>query len=208
MATKQATAAESIRGYIEGLPAGEPFTTADVIRFGTRAAVDQNLTRMVRNGSIERIARGVFVRPVINEYVGKVSPEPTKIAKAVAQSSGSAIKVHGAEAARQFQLSTQTPMQSVYWTSGPNREIKVGKTRILLRHAGSKKLALAGTPAGTALAALWYLGKEQVTPAVIEQIKSRLPESEFEALRSETRSMPAWLSDAFIRFERESVTTA
>ena len=208
METKLVTAAESIRGYIEELPAGEPFTTADLMRLGTRAAVDQNLTRLVRNGSIERIARGVFVRPVINEYVGKVSPEPTKIAEAVARSSGSVIKVHGAEAARRFQLSTQTPMQPVYWTSGPNREIQVGKTRIRLRHAGAKKLALAGTPAGTALAALWYLGKEQVTPAVIEQIKSRLPEGEFEALRLETRSMPAWMSDAFIRFEHDDVTAS
>ena len=208
METKLVTAAESIRGYIEELPAGEPFTTADLMRLGTRAAVDQNLTRLVRNGSIERIARGVFVRPVINEYVGKVSPEPTKIAEAVAQSSGSAIKVHGAEAARRFQLSTQTPMQPVFWTSGPNREIQVGKTRIRLRHAGTKKLALAGRPAGTALAALWYLGKEQVTPAVIEQIHSRLSEEEFGVLRSETKSMPAWMSDAFIHFEHEYTTAA
>lgn len=208
METKQPTVAERIRAYVEGLPAGEPFTTAALLRFGTRAAVDQNLTRLVRNGTIERVARGVFVRPVVNEYVGKVSPEPAKIAEAVAHSSGSAIKVHGAEAARRFQLSTQTPMQSVYWTSGPNREIQVGKTRIRLRHAGSKKLALAGTQAGTALAALWYLGKEQVTPAVIEQIKSKLPENEFEALRSETKSMPAWMSDAFIRFEHEYATAA
>lgn len=208
METKQATVAESIRGYIEGLPAGEPFTTAALLRFGTRAAVDQNLTRLVRSGTIERVARGVFVRPVVNEYVGKVATEPAKIAEAVAQSSGSAIKVHGAEAARRFQLTTQTPVQPVYWTSGPSREIKVGQTKIRLRHAGSKKLALAGRPAGTALAALWYLGKEQVTPAVIAQIKSRLSEPEFEALRAETGSMPAWMSDAFIHFEQSGLAAA
>jgi len=208
MKAKQATVAESIRSHVEGFPAGEPFTTANLIRFGTRAAVDQNLARLVRDGSIERIARGVFVRPAINEYVGKVSPEPAKIAEAVAQSSGSVIQVNGAEAARRFQLSTQAPMQLVFWTSGPNREVTVGKTRIRLRHVGSKKLALAGRPAGTALAALWYLGKEHVTPAVIEQIRSKLSEQEFGVLRSETKSMPAWMSNAFIHFEREYVTAA
>lgn len=208
MKTKRATVAESIRSHVEGFPTGEPFTTADLTRFGTRAAVDQNLARLVRDGSIERIARGVFVHPVINKYVGKVSPEPAKIAKALAQSSGSVIQVHGAEAALRFQLSTQVPMQSVFWTSGPNREVKVGQARIRLQHVGSKKLALAGRPAGTALAALWYLGKEEVTPAVIKQIHSKLSEQEFDVLRSATKSMPAWMSDVFIHFEREYVSAA
>ena len=34
-------------------------------------------------------------------------------------------------------------------------------------------LALAGRPAGTALAALWYLGRREVDEAVIEQVRRK-----------------------------------
>jgi hypothetical protein len=73
---------------------------------------------------------------------------------------------------------------------------------IRLQHVCQRKLALAGRPAGLALAAIWYLGKKEVTPALVEKIRHKLGSSEFEALKSATRSMPAWMSDAIFRNER------
>jgi hypothetical protein len=70
-----------------------------------------------------------------------------------------------------------------------------------LKHARPKQLALAGTPAGTALSALRYLGPGHVTPQVIAQVRSALPAKEFKVLREETGAMPAWLSDTFFRYE-------
>jgi hypothetical protein len=40
------------------------------------------------------------------------------------------------------------------------------------------------------------LGKNQTTPFVIERIKSKLPQEEFEALKSATTHMPAWMAHA------------
>jgi hypothetical protein len=71
-----------------------------------------------------------------------------------------------------------------------------------LKHVSPKELALAGRPAGEALRALRYLGPKQVTPAVIAKVQGVLPAAEFKTLREETSAMPAWLSDAFFRFER------
>jgi hypothetical protein len=70
-----------------------------------------------------------------------------------------------------------------------------------LRHAAPRKLALSGRPAGLALTALWYLGKNQTTSAVVEKIKNRLPPEEFEALKSATVYMPAWMAQAIRRHE-------
>jgi hypothetical protein len=41
-----------------------------------------------------------------------------------------------------------------------------------------------------------------VTPLLIEKIRSKISGSEFEALKSATSSMPAWMSDAFLRHGR------
>lgn len=66
--------AELIRQRIAGMPVGEPFASAAFLNCGTRASVDQTLSRLVKAGDIERVARGVFVRPEVSRFVGKVMP--------------------------------------------------------------------------------------------------------------------------------------
>lgn len=194
--------ANTIRQRIENVPLGEPFTSATFLEWSTRASVDQTLSRLAKAGRIVRVARGVYVRPKESRYIGKVMPEPFKIAEAIAKATGATVQVHGAEAAHRLELSTQVPTQSVFYTSGPSRCFRVGNLEIRLRHTSPRKLALAGQPAGLALAALWYLGKGGLTESVIESIRKKLSSSEFEMLKSAAPSMPAWMADALIRHER------
>ena len=112
--------------------------------------------------------------------------------------------MHGAEAVRRLELSTQMPTRAVFYTNGPSRHLQVKGTSVELRHAAPRKLALAGRPAGLALSALWYLGKSQTTPIVLERIKKQLPAEEFEALKSVMAYMPAWMAQAIRRYEAPS----
>ena len=73
-----------------------------------------------------------------------------------------------------------------------------------LRCVAQRKLALAGKPSGLALSALWYLGKEQVTPGTIRAIREKLTPEAFEEFRAETSAMPAWMADTLHRFEQEA----
>lgn len=191
--------AEQVRRRIESIPVGEPFAPSTFLECGTRASVDQALSRLVKAGTISRVARGLYVRPEISRYVGKVMPEPIKVAESIAKSAGAVVQVHGAEAARQLELTTQIPMRSLFLTSGPSRRLRVGGNTIELRHVSPRKLALAGRPAGLALAAMWYLGKAEVTPNVVQKIRKKLGINEFEALRSAAGTMPAWMSDVIYR---------
>jgi len=202
---KPTKTAELIRQRIEAMPIGEPFTPTAFLGCGTRASVDQTLSRLVKAGSIERVTRGVFVRPEVSRFVGKVMPEPFKVAETVAKTTGAIVQVHGAEAARRLELTTQVPTQSVFMTSGPSKRFRVGNTEIRLQHVCQRKLALAGRPAGIALAAMWYLGKNELTPALVEKIRGKLGASEFEALKSATSAMPAWMSDAIFRNEQKAI---
>lgn len=197
--TKTTKTAALIRRRIEETPTGEPFTPRALLECGTRASVDQTLSRLVKAGSIVRVTRGVFVRPEVNRFVGKVMPEPPKVAAAVAKTTGAVVRVHGAEAARRLELTTQAPTQLVFATSGPSKRIRMGKMEIRLQHVCQRKLALADRPAGLALAAMWYLGKKEVTSAVVEKIRRKLGPGEFAVLMSATASMPAWMSDAIFR---------
>lgn len=199
---KSTKTAVLIRQHIEAMPIGEPFTPAALLRFGTRASVDQTLTRLVKAGAIERVTRGVFVRPEVSRFVGKVMPEPQKVAETIAKATGTTVQVHGAEAARRLELSTQVPMQPVFLTSGPSRRVQVGGMQIRLQHSCVRKLALAGRPAGLAISAMWYLGKVAVTPAIVERIRRKLGPSDFAELKAATSVMPAWMSDAIMRSER------
>lgn len=192
---------ERIREHIETAPLGQPVTSREFMEYGNRAAVDQALARLVKAGVLSRVARGVYVRPKQSPYVGEVPPEPIKVAGAIAAETGSAIQVHGAEAARRMGLSTQVPTRPIFQTSGPSRRFTLGRMEVSLKHVSPRKLAMAERPAGIALTALWYLGKTAVTLETIEQIESKLPRGEFEALCASTRLMPGWMHDVFVQFK-------
>lgn len=197
------TTAEAIRNRINTIQVGEPFTSAQFIPLGTRASVDQALSRLVKHREIKRISRGVFVRPKTSRYVVEVMPEPLQVVKAIASAHGETVQVHGAEAARLLGLTTQVPLQAVFHTNGSSRQLKFGNLPVVLKHVARRKLALAGRPAGLALSALWYLGKEQVSTATIKTIREKLTPEAFEEFRAETVSMPTWMANTLHRYEQE-----
>ncbi|MBB0025229.1 MULTISPECIES: DUF6088 family protein [Burkholderiaceae] len=199
---------QAIRERIAAQAVGEPFTPALFAGLGTRAAVDQALMRLVKSGNVERIGHGLYVVPKVSRFGIKALPAPEQIAQTVAGAEGATIEVHGAEAARRFGLTTQVPAQAVFYTTGSSREIRLGKLTIRLQHVAPRKLALAGRPAGLALSALWYLGRHQVTSGTFKRIAEKLPSGEFEVLRGAKASMPAWMVEAFGRYERGELTHA
>ena len=195
------TIAKALRNAISSIPEGEVFVPRQFLTLSSRASIDQSLTRLTRSGEVVRLARGLYVRPKINKYVGPVTPEPAAIAASVAKADGAKVQVSGAEAARRLELTTQVPIQPVYYTTGPSRQINVGRLRITLKHANPRRFALEG-PAGLALSALRHVGRAHVTPEIIAQVKQQLPTEEFEALRTAATAMPAWLSEALNRDSR------
>jgi hypothetical protein len=192
---------EHIRNRIAGMPAGEPFLSARFLDLGSRPAVDQALSRLVKAGTIARVMRGVFVRPKKSQFVTQVLPSPFEIARALATSTGVVVDIQGAEAVRYFKLSTQVPIKSVFFTSGPSRHLKLGHTELVLRHVALRKLALAGRPAGLALAALWYLGKKGVTVEILAKVLNTLDPAEREAFRGARSMMPAWMTSTLLQYE-------
>ena len=194
--------AETIRNRVQRVQRGEPFTNSRFLKLGSRSAVDKAMSRLVEEGVIERVARGVFVRPKKSRFVGKVMPEVSRIVEVIAKDHGEVIQVHGAEAARRFKISTQMPTKPVYYTSGPSREIQVGNLTVKLMHTSSRrKLQHAGKKPGLALTALWYLGKKQVSAETVRRIREGLSPEEFETLRSTAK--PEWMTQAIKSYSED-----
>lgn len=198
-ATLGRSVAERVRAHVSSMASGEPFSVRELLGLGPRASIDQALSRMARGGEIERVARGFYARPLINETLGRMVPvEPEKVVAVIARTAGATVNVHGAEAARRFGLTTQMPMRKVYATTGRSRSVQLSTGKVTFVHSTPSRMGLAGTPAGEALSALLYLGKSEVSPSVVEAIRTKLGEQQFTALRSAaaTTAMPAWLSDS------------
>ncbi|WP_440209988.1 DUF6088 family protein [Actinobacillus pleuropneumoniae] len=179
------TTTQQIKKKINHFKQGEIFSSRDFLEFGNRSMIDKTLSRMVQKGEIERAARGLFFRPIKNRFVGNVPINVETVIEVISQQNGETIQVHGAEAARQFKLSTQMPTKTIFYTNGATRKIKIGNKEVQMIHTSNqRKLQYAGTKIGLAISTLWYLGRNLVTPSVISTLKSYLSTEEFTTLRN------------------------
>ncbi len=197
------TISKTILQRIETFAEGEIFTTSKFFDFGTRNAIDQILFRLEKRDVITRVARGIYMRPKTNRFVSKVLPSSFEVAQKLAEMTGSIVQVNGAEAARQFGLTTQVPTQPIFWTNGQSRRFHMGKLTVILRHVAPRKLACAGSIAGLALTALWYLGKEYVRAETFALIKNQMTTEEYQQFKSSMSNMPIWLVNAIQQYETE-----
>lgn len=187
--------AERGRGYV--------FTPAELLHFGSRAAVDQGLSRLARTGQVKRLARGLYVYPERNALVGEVPPSPTAVAEALARAQGAETQVSEAAAANALGLTTQVPGRVVYLTNGTPRSRRVGNTVIRFKRASPRRLAGAGTPAGTVVQALRHLGPAGVNERVVEELRQVLPRSQRRALRVLLPLTPAWMRSSIEKIAAE-----
>lgn len=188
------TVAESISNRIKHMPKGKPFAGAVFAQVGTRASVDKALSRLVMNGALERVTRGVYMRPKLSKYAGQVRPSPLAVMKVITKARGETIQIHGAEAVRKLGFSTQMQVVPTFYTSGSSREIKIGNAVVRLKHAARSRLQHAGTKVGMALTAMHYMGKEGLTIQVVSKITGALSNEELNTLMA--CSMPEWMKSA------------
>ncbi len=171
---------------------GSVFTAKDFIAIGSRAAVDQALSRLARQGVVRRLRRGLYDYPKVSKRLGLLSPSPDAVAGALARQTGSKVQVSGARAANILGLSDQVPAKLVYVTDGRTRNVRIGNQHIVLQHASSRNLGGLGRPTGTVIQALRYLGKDNVGKDTIRQLRALLTGKQARDLRRDSLSSPDW----------------
>ena len=67
---------EQILAHAETLPEGTPLAAKSLLHLGSRAGVDQALSRLAERGHLIRAGRGVYLRPVKSRF-GARAPSAT-----------------------------------------------------------------------------------------------------------------------------------
>ena len=189
---------------INSLGHGAVFVPTDFLSFGSRQAVDIVLHRLVRKGTIRRLARGIYDFPKEHPKLGKLQPSPEKIAEALVGRDCTRIQPTGAYAANILGLSEQVPAKVVFLTDGPSRTVKIGATTIQLRRTTPKNMAMAGRLSGLLVQALRELGKENITPERIEHLKRTIPLDARQELLKDIRFAPEWMHSIFRELAEEA----
>ena len=142
-------------------PEGALLCPNNLLHLGSRAAVDQALSRLARKGELMRVCQGVYVRPTQTQF-GPCPPSIEKVIESLSSMLGETIVPCGGALANILGLTTQVPVRSVYLTSGRSRKLNFGKLVVELRHAPRWQLVAPYRPAGDAVRALAWLGPEEV----------------------------------------------
>jgi hypothetical protein len=182
-----------IRRHIFSLPEGVPFTTRDCLIYGLRAAVDQTLYRLVKDGIIRRLARGLFVRDPNN----KKRFSNFRIASLKANAFGHTLARDDFTEAVQWGATANENVTS-FWINSRTSSFRSDGLVIRLNECCERKMNLCEGKSGHRMKDLWRMGKQQVTRADISHaLRGFLRTDTLERINI-TRWMPSWLSDFFV----------
>jgi hypothetical protein len=190
--------AEQIRERFAGAASGQVLTPRDFLDLGSRAAIDQALTRLCRDGRLRRVGRGLYALPREHPLFGELSVTSDAVAAALAGRDALRLQPAGAYAANQLGLTEQVPMKLLFLTDGPTRMLRLADGReIVLKQTTPRNMQTAGRISGTVIAALRWLGRDAVDSDIIGKLRRRLSDQDKATLREDAPCAPAyWLTTA------------
>jgi len=185
---------EAVLNVARSLPEGGLLSPKEFLHLGSRAAVDQALTRLTREGQLLRVGRGTYAYPVQGRF-GSRPPSTEAVVQAIGSVSGETIVPNGAAEANALGLTTQVQVREVFITSGRSRTLQLGSRKVELKHGNHLQLLFGKRPAGAAIRALSWLGPGEGGKA-LKKIHGSLPRSEWDAVRAARAAMPSWMAKA------------
>lgn len=169
-------------------------TPKDFLDLGSREAVDQALSRLVKAGQLRRVGHGLYDMPRMSDVLKRPAPVDLDAAiAALARRDGVRIMPDGLAAANQLGLTNALPAKASYVTDGSSRTIKIDGRTVRFRHAGPSVMQWAGKPSAPVVQALRWLGPEAAADAqVVSILRRHLPDVVKLDLLQNSRHLPGW----------------
>ena len=174
---------------------GTLFFADSFVTSGNAKTVNKALERLVKSGEIDRVATGIYVRPRMNNIIGKIYPDIDEIAQAIAKRDRAKIVPTGSYALNRLGLSPQVPMNIVYLTDGAARMVKVRKSTIKFKKTTPRNVSAVGKTSKLVIQALRTIGKEHVTDEDIKHIHHLLKHEKPTHLEHDIWLAPAWIRE-------------
>ena len=169
-------------------------TPKDFLDLGSREAVDQALSRLVKRGKLRRVGHGLYDVPRMSNVLKRPAPVDWDAAiAALARRDGVRIIPDGLVAANQLGLTNAVPAKASYVTDGSTRTLKIDGRTVRFRHAGPSVIQWAGRPAAPVVQALRWLGPDKAAdPQVISALRRQLPDDVKRDLLQNRAALPGW----------------
>jgi len=197
-------AKEHILDHVKREGMDEAFTVKDLVAVASRGAIDVALSRLVKEGTIRRIGRGLYDCPRRSEMLGEiVAPDIDQAAQAIARRHRWTIMPDGAVAANTLGLSQQVPAKIIYLSDGPTRQVSVGRRKISFRHASLKDMKMPHYASRLIAQAIRFLGKENIGPEVIDRLRRDVPAKDRDAFFEDACYGTGWIHDVAKRLKEE-----
>ena len=184
---------------IESFPKGELLLPTDFSDLGSSEAVRIALFRLEKEGVINRVAQGIYVRPKISKLIGMLVPSAEEVAEAITKRDRIRTVPTGNYALNALGLSTQVPMNIVLLTDGSPRIIKIGKRTIKFKKTTPKNLLAKGKISRLVIQALKEIGNGKVTAEEENKIIDLLKKEEDKDLKHDIALAPVWVQKIMIK---------
>ncbi len=170
------------------------FSAKDFLDLGNRAAVDQSLSRLYRDGTLRRVGRGLYDWPRFSQVLGRPAPMDLDAAvAAIARRDNLRVMPDGLTAAHRLGLTNAVPAKVLYWTDGSTRAIPVGNRTIHLKHVRPGLICWADHAAAALVSAMMWLGPSLATDRrLLDRLSQRLPMAVKQDLANGMSTLPAW----------------
>lgn len=185
---------EITRQMAERAPGTWVCTPRDFLGLGSRDAVDQALSRLVKAGTLRRIGQGLYDMPRFSRRLNRPAPaDMDAVVAALARRDGVRIMPDGLAAANRLGLTNAVPAKTSYLTDGASRTLKIDDRTVRFRHGRPRIMQWAGRPAAPVVQALDWLGPDAATDAdVVATLRRRLPDEVKHDLSEHINDVPGW----------------
>jgi hypothetical protein len=184
---------------------GTAFFADDFLSFGNAKTINKCLERLVNTNELYRVSRGIYIRPKNDRIVGLMIPGIDEIAIAIAKRDRARILPTGSFALFKLGLTTQVPLNIVYYTDTSARKIKVGNFTITFKKTSAKNLSRIGSISKLAIQALKEIGEGKVTKEEIIKIVELLREEKSYHLEHDLKLAPKWIKNLLEGYMKENI---
>jgi hypothetical protein len=171
------------------------FSAGMFAKFGNAKAIGKALERLTKEEKLFRVTTGFYTLPKRHDNFGVILPDIDEIALAIAKRDKARVIPTGSYALYKLGLTTQIPVNVVYYTDTSARFVKIGKRTVKFKKASSRNLAFKGEISMLAIQALRSLGKGNATDKEIAHIKTILQNENPTHLNHDLLLAPVWVRE-------------
>ncbi len=183
-----------IENRISGFDPGYAFSAIDFADIANTDPANKALSRMSENGSIRRIIKGIYDKPVYSKLLKEYgSPDMENVANALARKYNLTIAPSGYTALNMLHISTQVPNTWCYISDGPYREYKVGPYHIEFKHCANREISGKAFLTITVIQAIKQIGKDNIQPEDIKRLSLAIPDGEKKRVLGEAITATSWI---------------